>query len=322
MRALYVREYERRAPGVFFHHQARTKYIDALLARDEFLDIWVMKWAEMLQIRTVNGLSPKGLQRYDAWLRDRVRSGVTIDRIALELLPATGGTFENPAVNYYQTETTPQLIAENVAQVFLGTRIQCAQCHHHPSDRWGQEDYFALAGFFTSVQRKPLPGGGEAIFAKKGNDLPHPRTAKLVAAHALGAEPADFAKHVDSRVVLANWLTATDNPFFARAAVNRLWSHYFSRGLVEPLDDMRATNPASNKMRSEISSALKTTSVTQREPSPKVSEKLFSRTIRLSFRSSTRIINSSRSCEVMRPSAIRSWALRPTSASSSVKASA
>src|SRR5262249_59918052 len=113
----------------------RAAVADALMARDEFLDIWVMKWAELLQIRTVNGLSPKGLQRYDAWLRDRVRSGATIDRIAAELLSATGGSFENPAVSYFQTETTPQQMAENVVQVFLGARIQCTQWHNHPLDR-------------------------------------------------------------------------------------------------------------------------------------------------------------------------------------------
>ncbi len=113
----------------------RSELIDSLLARSEFLDIWVMRWAELLQIRTANGLSPKGLQQYDAWLRDKVRAGVTIDTIARELIAATGGSFDNPAVSYFQTETTPSLIAENVAQVFLGTRIQCAQCHNHPFDR-------------------------------------------------------------------------------------------------------------------------------------------------------------------------------------------
>src|SRR5262249_3509028 len=110
-----------------------------------------------------------------------------------------------------------------------------------------QDDYFALAGFFTGIQRKPLPGGGEAIVAKKGTDLPHPRTKTPIAAHALGAGPADFSKHVDRRLVLADWLTAADNPFCARAAVHRLGANYSSRGLVEPLDDMRATNPASNE---------------------------------------------------------------------------
>src|SRR5262249_55585702 len=132
----------------------REKLVDALLERPEFRDIWVMKWAEVLQIRTVNGLSPKGLQLYDKWLRDRVRSGATIDGIVRELLPAVGGTFENPAANYFQTETSPQLLAENVAQVFLGTRIQCAQCHNHAFDRRTMDDYYGFAAAFSQVGYK------------------------------------------------------------------------------------------------------------------------------------------------------------------------
>src|SRR5262249_50854279 len=118
---------------------------------------------------------------------------------------------------------------------------------HHPSDRWGQEDYYALAGFFTGIGRKNVAGVGESLFATKGSELRHPRTGKAVPARALGAPPANFADVADRRTVLAQWVTAADNPFFARAIANRLWSHYFGRGLVEPLDDMRATNPATNE---------------------------------------------------------------------------
>ena len=132
----------------------RERLIDSLIARDEFLDLWVMKWAETLQVRSTNGVSSKGLLLYDRWLRERVRSGVTIDRIVQEMIPSTGGTFENPATSYYQTETTPQLLAENVAQVFLGTRIQCAQCHNHPFDRWTMDDYYGFASFFSQIGYK------------------------------------------------------------------------------------------------------------------------------------------------------------------------
>ena len=134
-----------------------------------------MKWAELLQIRTANGLSPKGLQRYDAWLRDRVRAGATIDKIARELLPATGGSFENPAVSYFQTETTPQLIAENVAQVFLGTRIQCAQCHNHPFDRWTMDDYYGFASFFSRIGYKQAQDPRElTVFNAESGEMAHP----------------------------------------------------------------------------------------------------------------------------------------------------
>ncbi len=134
-----------------------------------------MKWAELLQIRTANGLSPKGLQLYDAWLRGRVRDGVTIDRIARELLPATGGSFDNPAVSYFQTETTPQQIAENVAQVFLGTRIQCAQCHNHPFDRWTLDDYYGFAAFFSRIGYKQGQDPRELmVFDAGAGEVKHP----------------------------------------------------------------------------------------------------------------------------------------------------
>jgi Protein of unknown function (DUF1553)/Protein of unknown function (DUF1549) len=140
--------------------------------------------------------------------------------------------------------TTPEDLSRSFSQLFLGIRIQCAQCHHHPSDRWGQDDYYALAGFFTGIGRKTPAGGSETIFAQKGTELKHPRTGKLLTAKALGAAAVDFTSMPDRRVVLAQWMTAPENPFFARAIANRLWSHYFGRGLVEPVDDMRATNPA------------------------------------------------------------------------------
>jgi len=133
-----------------------------------------------------------------------------------------------------------------MSQLLLGVRIECAQCHHHPSERWSQADYVGLAGFFTGLKLKKLPNGEQAVVSFGGKDLPHPRTGELVAARALGAESADFSGVTDRRIVLARWLTADDNPFFARAIANRVWAHYFGRGLVEPIDDLRDTNPATN----------------------------------------------------------------------------
>ncbi|MCI0431664.1 MAG: DUF1549 and DUF1553 domain-containing protein, partial [Rhodospirillales bacterium] len=154
------------------------------------------------------------------------------------------GSITAGPTSFYKVLDKPEEASRAFSQLFLGVRIQCAQCHHHPSDRWGQEDYFALAGFFTGVGKKASIGGGEIIYAKKAIEMKHPRTGKPVPAQALGAGPADFIGVSDRRVVLARWLMAPDNPFFARALVNRVWAHYFGRGLVEPLDDMRATNPA------------------------------------------------------------------------------
>jgi hypothetical protein len=225
----------------------RAAVADALMARDEFLDIWVMKWAELLQIRTVNGLSPKGLQRYDAWLRDRVRSGVTIDRIAAELLSATGGSFENPAVSYFQTETTPQLIAENVAQVFLGTRIQCAQCHNHPFDRWTLDDYYGFAAFFSRIGYKQARDPRELVVFETGaGEMKHPVAGRVVRATFLGGKAPEFRQGEDYRKTVAEWLVSADNDAFARNLANIVWAHLMGQGIVEPVDDGRVSNPPSN----------------------------------------------------------------------------
>jgi hypothetical protein len=225
----------------------RAALVDRLLARDEFLDIWAMKWAELLQIRTANGLSPKGLQRYDAWLRGRVRAGVSIDRIVRELLPATGGSFENPAVSYFQTETTPQQLAENVAQVFLGTRIQCAQCHNHPFDRWTMDDYYGFAAFFSRIGYKQAQDPRElTVFNIGTGEVKHPIAGRIVRPTFLGG-PAPAMKSGEAyRQALADWLAAPENPAFARTLANFVWAHFFGQGIVEPVDDARVSNPPSN----------------------------------------------------------------------------
>jgi hypothetical protein len=129
----------------------RSRWVDRLLDRNEFQDQWALHWAELLQIRTNNGVSRKALRLYDNWLREQVAQGKTIADIAKQTIAASGSTLSNPATNYFQTETTPQLIAENIAQVFLGTRIQCAQCHNHPFDRWRMDDYYDFASFFSQI---------------------------------------------------------------------------------------------------------------------------------------------------------------------------
>jgi hypothetical protein len=225
----------------------RSSQIDALLQRPEFLDIWVMKWAELLQIRTVNGLSPKGLLLYDRWLRERVHAGQSIDQIIRELIPATGGTFENPATSYYQTETTPQLLAENIAQSFLGTRIQCAQCHNHPFDRWTMDDYYGFASFFSQVGYKQAQDPREILVFNAGTgSLKHPIADRSVVPAFLGAGPAALTPGIDYRAILADWLASDANPAFAQNLGNIVWAHFFGLGIVEPVDDVRVSNPPSN----------------------------------------------------------------------------
>ena len=225
----------------------RERLVDSLIQRDEFLDLWVMKWAETLQIRTINGVSPKGLLLYDRWLRERVRSGATIDQIVRELIPATGGTFENPATNYFQTETTPQLLAENVAQVFLGTRIQCAQCHNHPFDQWTMDDYYGFAAFFSQIGYKQAHDPRElTVFNSGAGELRHPVNGRTVLPKFLGANEPPLDKGDNARQSLAVWLTSTNNAQFARNAANIVWAHFFGIGIVEPVDDIRVSNPPSN----------------------------------------------------------------------------
>jgi len=225
----------------------RSLIINELLAREEFLDLWIMKLAELLQIRRANGLSSKGLISYDAWLRDKVHSGVTVDQIVRELLPATGSTFENPPTSYYQTETTPQLIAENIAQAFLGTRIQCAQCHNHPFDRWTMDDYYGFASFVSQVGYKQGKDPREITVYNTGEgNLLHPIAGREVRPKFLGGDAPLLNPGDDYRVALADWLTSSKNQAFANNLANILWDQFFGRGIVHPVDDVRVSNPPSN----------------------------------------------------------------------------
>jgi hypothetical protein len=227
--------------------QKRSKVIDRLLARREFLDLWIMRLGELLQLRSNNGMSDKGLLLYDRWLREQVHQGKPLDELLAELLPAQGSTFENPAVNYFQTETTPQILAENIAQVFLGTRIQCAQCHNHPFDRWTMDDYYGFASFFSQVGYKIAQDPRELTVFNTGNgQMLHPVDKRPVAPKYLGAQAPAIQDGQDYRAVLVRWLASEENPAFARNFANIVWSHFFGRGIVEPVDDARVSNPPSN----------------------------------------------------------------------------
>ena len=226
--------------------QKRAKIVDRLVNRPEFQDIWIMRFAEMLQIRTANGTSPKGIGRYHDWLRSRVQAGASIDQVIREVLTATGGTFEKPAANYYQTETTPATLAENVAQVFCGMRIQCAQCHNHPFDRWTMDDYYGFTAFFAQVGYKQAADPREiTIFNRGEGEIEHPLGNKAVTPRYLGDKDLSPG-NTDRRELLATWLTSRDNPFLSRNLANVIWSHFLGKGIVEPVDDVRISNPPSN----------------------------------------------------------------------------
>ena len=181
------------------------------------------------------------------WLRRQIKANTPYDEFVREIITARGNTYAEGPASLFQALSSPELLGRSVSQVFLGVRIECAQCHQHPMEKWGQRDYFAFAGFFTGVKRKGISSGGQMVVATGGEDLKHPRTKEPVPAAALGAPPPDLSQYQDRREALAEWMISKENRFLSRSIVNRIWAHYFGRGLVEPIDDIRPTNPASNE---------------------------------------------------------------------------
>lgn len=229
----------------------REALVDSLLDRKEFTDLWVMKWAELLQIRSgLNNNRPpfyKNALLYYNWLSERVAKNVPLNEIVIELLSATGGTVSNPAVNYYQMELDPLKVTENIAQVFMGMRIQCAQCHNHPFDRWTMDDYYSFQAFFTQIGRKATDDPQEVIvYNSKGGDARHFLTKAVMKPKFLGGESPEIKPGEDRRKVLAEWIASPKNPYFARNIANIMWAHFFGTGIVEPVDDVRISNPPSN----------------------------------------------------------------------------
>jgi hypothetical protein len=226
--------------------EKRARLIDELLERKEFSEIWVNKWAEILQVRTSNQVSAKSMVLYYNWLVDKIAKNTPMDQMVQELIGASGGTFKNAATNYYQEVRQNLQLAENVAQVFMGMRIQCAQCHNHPFDRWTQNDYYGFAAFFAQIGRKRGEDYRETIvFNSGGGDVRHPVSREVMKPKFLGGELPDVAGK-DRRIVLAEWMASPRNPWFATSFANRVWAHFMGIGIVEPVDDFRVSNPASN----------------------------------------------------------------------------
>ncbi|MDZ4851654.1 MAG: DUF1549 and DUF1553 domain-containing protein [Pirellulaceae bacterium] len=225
----------------------RKQLVDRLLERQEFSEIWAMKWADLLMIKTINNLvSPKAAFLYNTWLTEKIAANEPIDEIFRELLSASGTVFENPPTNFYQIERDRLKLSENVAQIFMGVRTQCAQCHNHPFDRWTMDDYYGFAAFFSQLGRKQGEDYREMIVYNSGTgEMKHPVGGATVAPKFLGGEKADVVGK-DRRVVMADWITSPDNPYFAKSVVNRVWAHFTGVGIVNPVDDFRVSNPASN----------------------------------------------------------------------------
>jgi hypothetical protein len=216
----------------------RQKYINQLLESNDYAANFATKWAAILRNKRSTPDDRWRTYSFHQWLYQRIASNVGMNQLVSELLTASGTPDDNPAVGWYRELTEPEALVEDTAQLFMGQRIGCAKCHHHPQEKWSQADYYGLAAFFTRIGRKGDVRASVTRVVHQIGDALKPR--------GLGAEVAQVDPWQDPREVLANWLTAPENPFFARAVVNRYWKHFFGRGLVEPEDDMRLTNPASH----------------------------------------------------------------------------
>lgn len=226
----------------------RERLVDRLLASPGYADWFANKWTALLKNRRDDASDTVSNFAFHSWVRDSLLANKPYDRFVRELLAATGTIVENPPVAWYKRVKEPKDQIEDVAQLFLGVRIGCAQCHHHPFERWSQNDYHGLAAYFSQVGRRSTSTRGEdLIFHKRGVAVAvNPKTSARISPSALGTPEGPIPADEDPRLRLADWLVRPDNPFFARALVNRYWKHFLGRGLVEPEDDLRDTNPPTN----------------------------------------------------------------------------
>ena len=230
----------------------RSKLIEQLLARPEFVDYWAYQWSDVLLL-SGSRLRPEAIKSYYKWVRDRVAENTPWDEFARGVVLAKGSTIENGAANFYALHQDPQDMVETLAMAFMGTSVQCAHCHDHPNEKWTNDDYYGMVSLFARVRGKGWGGdfrsgdGNRTIFLADRGEVLQPRTARPQPPKPLDGEAISFDDPADRREHLAKWLTAPQNPYFAKAIVNRIWANYMGRGLVEAVDDIRLTNPASNE---------------------------------------------------------------------------
>jgi hypothetical protein len=223
----------------------RTRLIDALLDRPEYAEFWALKWSDLLRVNRED-LGAKAAYRYHQWLLRSLRENKPYNEFLRELVTAQGSGEQNGAVHFFSAFATPNDLTVALSQVFLGVRLDCAKCHHHPYEKWSQEDFYGLAAFFPRLQKKKALKTEEFFFIADKGDVKHPQTKETVNPRVLLGEAFDPAAEFDPRARLGDWLASPDNPFVARSLVNRVWAQLMGRGLVEPVDDMRETNPPTN----------------------------------------------------------------------------
>jgi len=239
------------------HPDKRARLVDALLARPEFDDFWAMKWADVLKVES-RTLDVKGMTAFHGWIRDAIRTNRPLDAFVRDIIATTGSSYSAPPTNFYRANRTPVERSVSAAQVFLGTRLQCAQCHNHPFDKWTQDDYYNWAAVFARVDYKLLDDkrtdkndkhefiGEQVIFLQPKARVENPRTGDAARQRLLGADLPPLKQGEDELQAAARWLTSGANPLFAKAQANRIWYYLMGRGLVDPVDDFRLTNPASH----------------------------------------------------------------------------
>jgi hypothetical protein len=235
----------------------REKLIDRLLDSPEYAYFFAAKWADILRVKRKNSAERAfGTFAFHTWIREAMASDKPYSDFAREILGAVGDETKCPPAVWYKEIQTAEQFVDDASQVFLGQRLACANCHHHPYEKWSQDDYWGLAAFFGRVGRKDvvIPGQStqnrreknQVLFVKSNGSVTNKRTGKAAELKPLDAEAVSVNSGDDPRQQLADWMTDPKNPFFARAVANRYWAHFFSRGIVDPLDDMRVTNPPSN----------------------------------------------------------------------------
>lgn len=229
----------------------RDRLIDELLQRPEYGDFWANKWADLLRPNPYR-VGIKAVWSLDAFLRKSFRENIPYDQFARQLVTAQGSTWRNGATVIYRDRPITEEIGSSVSQIFLGVRLECAKCHHHPFEVWSQDDFYGFAAFFARVGHNgglspPISGSEELIYNRPSGSLKHGRTGEVVEPKFLLGEPLTIPPEQDPREVLADWMVDPNNPFFAKVMANRVWSELMGRGLVEPVDDIRATNPSTNE---------------------------------------------------------------------------
>ena len=231
----------------------RTKLVDSLLQRPEYADHWAAKWADLLRPNPYR-VGVKAVLNYDQWIRDSFRKNKPYDQFVRELVSAKGSTFENGAAVLFRDRPDPPEVATLVSQLFLGIRLECAKCHHHPNEKYGQDDFYQFAAFFERLGHKgtglspPISGGEEFIVTGKKTPVLHPVTKVALGPKPLFGDMPAIGENDDPRDALANWIASPENPFFRQVIVNRMWADFLGRGIVEPVDDLRATNPSTHPL--------------------------------------------------------------------------